>query len=347
MTELRRDPVIGQWVAVESDESSWGPERYDREDHSPKEAEICQFCPGREHQTPPEVDAVRGHGSMPNGAGWKVRVVPNKFPALRIEGELDRRGEGIYDLSNGVGAHEVLIETPDHFRELADLSVAELSDVIRMYQTRSVSLARDKRFKYILIFKNFGRSAGTSVEHAHSQIIALPMVPKYVMQKLEGARQYHQFRGRCVYCDIIQQEQDDKERIIVENDGFIAFCPFVPCYPFESWIIPKSHHSAFVELPGPELHALAAILRDVLVRLKTCLGNPSYNFYLQVAPVNGDRQPHFHWHIEILPQIAREAGYEWGTNFYMVRTSPNVAAKFLRETPGGGPAAGAGTHPQG
>lgn len=331
MAVLRRDPIIGRWVAIETKENSLHPSDYEREDHTPRHEATCQFCPGREQHTPPEVDVIRAEGTHANGPGWTVRAVSNKFPALRIEGDLDKRGIGIYDISNGVGAHEVIIETPDHHKHLADLTTEEMVNVIWLYQNRSLNLAKDRRFKYIMIFKNYGESAGASVEHAHSQLIALPMIPKFVLEELEGSRAYYDDRGKCVYCDIIQQEYRDKERVIMENDSFIAFCPYVPRYPFESWILPKEHHSDFCSLSDEERLALADILKTMLVRLKNCLKDPSYNFYLHVAPVNSGDQKSFHWHIEIVPQLMREDGFEWGTGFYRVRTSPSVAAGYLKE----------------
>jgi len=330
MTEMRRDPVLGRWVIVENEESSLGPQDYEKQDQSRSHAEICPFCPHKEGQTPPEVDAIRNDGSQPNGPGWDARVVPNKFPALRIEGELDKRGEGMYDQSNGIGAHEVVIETADHFRDLADLSVEEVVNVLRLYQNRSLSLAKDKRFKYIQIFKNYGESAGTSSEHAHSQIIALPTIPKYVNEKLDGAKSYYMFRERCLFCDMIDQEVEEKERVVTENEAFIALCPFVPRYPFETWIFPKEHQSSFCSLDDGGRYHLAAILKETLLRVKVALFDPSYNFYLHVAPVNYKEQEAFHWHIEVVPQLCREVGYEWGTGLYRVRTSPSVAAGHLR-----------------
>ena len=330
MSEVRRDPIIGRWVIVEEHDKSWSPAEYEREPRVQKQGAVCQFCSGREAQTPPEVDAIRPGAYAPNATGWLSRVVPNKFPALRIEGELDRRGVGLYDMTNGVGAHEVLIETPDHNKNLADYSIEEVVNVIKMYQNRSASLARDKRFKYVMIFKNYGQSAGASVEHAHSQIIALPMIPKYVAEELEGAQKYYDFRGRCVFCDMIQQEYQDQKRIITSNDGFLSFCPFVPRYPFESWIFPKDHSVDFVTMQDKEREQLAAILKDVLLRIKICLSDPSYNFYLHVTPVDYENPQSYHWHIEIVPQLTRIAGFEWGTGFYVVRTAASAAAEYLR-----------------
>jgi UDPglucose--hexose-1-phosphate uridylyltransferase len=331
MGELRRDPIIGQWVIVESDEKSLPPSGYEKEPQRRTQEAICQFCNGREAYTTQEVDAIRTSGSGANSPGWIARVIPNKFPALKIEGTLDKRGSGIYDLSNGIGAHEVLIETPDHNRDLADLTVEEIGNVIRLCQNRSLNLAQDKRFKYIMIFKNYGESAGASVEHAHSQIIALPMVPKTVLAEVEGSFSYYRYRGRCLYCDILQQEFEEKERIVTQNDSFVAFCPYVPRYPFEHWILPKEHNSDFLRLSDKDRYALASILKEMLCRMKTCLEDPSYNFYVHVPPLDYENRESFHWHIEVIPQLTREAGYEWGTGFYVVRTSPSMAADYLRK----------------
>lgn len=330
MAELRRNPVNGQWVIVHV-EDSWGPEQYEREDHAIRFKATCQFCPGKEFLTPPEIEAVRPAGSAANGAGWQVRVVPNKFPALRIEGNIDLRHDGMYTLSNGIGAHEVFIETPAHDRNLTDLSDEEMFHVVDKYQSRLNDLTHDRRFKYVLIFKNYGESAGTTVEHPHSQIIALPMIPQYVAQELEGARAYYERHQRCVCCDMIAQEYRDLERIITENGKFLVFCPFASGYPFECWIIPKDHRCQFAAMNHEEKHALGNILRETLRRIKGCLSDPSYNYYLHVAPVNDKPHESFHWHIEIVPKLMRTVGLERGTGFYTVPTSPDRAARYLRE----------------
>jgi len=329
MAQLRRDPIIGQWAVVHG-EDSLSPEQYEKEDQVPRHAATCQFCPGREHQTPPEVDAVRTQESAPNTPDWQARVVPNKFPALKIEGDIAEQKQGLFDMSNGVGAHEVLIETPSHDKSLADLTQTEIDHVIQLYQRRLRDLAGDKRFRYIIIFRNYGDSAGTSVEHPHSQIIALPMIPKYVLEELKGVKVYYDRNQRCVFCDMIKQERQDKERILLENDDFIAFCPFVSRYAFEYWVIPKQHRSKFAQLKDKGRQALAGILKETLSRLKACLSDPSYNYYLHVAPVNTPGEEVFHWHIEVVPKLTRTTGFEWGTGFYVVRTSPEKASAYLR-----------------
>ncbi len=330
MGELRRDPIVDRWVIVNLDEAG-GPDSFEKENHALKQEAVCQFCPGREHQTPPEIEALRPSGGASNTPGWQARVVPNKFPVLRIEGDLDRRGLGIFDMSNGIGAHEIVIETPVHDKNLADFTNQEMHEVIKKYWHRCLALSGDKRFKYVLIFKNFGESAGASLEHPHSQIIALPMVPKYVLEELHGAKSYFDYRGRCIYCDMIGQEHSDKERMVAENKEFVVFCPYAPRYPFESWIVPKRHEAHFTGMTDVEQYSLGCILKETLFRMKSALANPSYNFFIHTSPVQYAYQVSYHWHIEVIPKLTRVAGFEWGTGFYYVPTAPERAAKFLRD----------------
>jgi UDPglucose--hexose-1-phosphate uridylyltransferase len=330
MPELRRDPVVGRWVIIDSDHPK-GPLDFFKDDNTPTRKEICPFCPGREYQTPQEVDAVRPLKSLANTPGWLVRTVPNKFPVLSSDGQLQKDGIGIYDQMTGIGAHEVLIEGPDHDKTFTELTEEEMQAVISQYQGRFRKLSYDSRFKYVVIFKNFGSSAGATVEHTHSQIIALPMVPKTVLEELKGAEHYHQYRGRCVFCDMISQEYQDKERIVAENSSFLAFCPYAPRYAFETWIIPKEHSADFANIYETTQAHLAQILQDVLKRVKKVLGNPSYNYYLHTAPIGYANLACYHWHIEIIPKLTRSVGFEWGTGLHIVPTFPQDAARYLRE----------------
>ncbi len=332
MSELRRDPIGGRWVIVNTDVPV-KPEEYDHDAPKSGKSTVCPFCYGNEAQTPPEITSLRDPGTSPNTPGWQVRVIPNKFPALQIEGELDRRGLGIYDLSNGVGAHELIVETPYHDKDLSDLTVQELTDVIHFYCQRALDLEKDRRFKYIMVFKNYGVSAGASLGHPHTQIIALPMVPKNVKEEIIGAQNYFEYRDRCIFCDMIRQELQEKERIILENKNFFAFCPFVSRFPFEIWIIPKKHAGHFCQMPSEEVPDLAVILRGIVAKIKKVFGETSYNFIIHSSPINSDgaRVDSYHWHLEFLPKLTRVAGFEWGTGFYIVPTPPEIAAKFLRD----------------
>jgi len=331
MSEMRCDPIVGRWVVLDTDHPK-RPGDFPKETRKLSAKATCQFCPGKEHFTPHEVDAVRPQGSHANSPGWMVRTVPNKFPALGRDGEVEKEAWGMFDLMSGVGAHEVIIETPDHERDLADLSIEEVDLVLGQYLSRSRDLAKDKRHKYICIFKNFGSSAGATVEHAHSQLIALPMVPKTVLEELRGSHAYHQARGACVFCDMIEQEYKDRERIVCENKSFLAFCPFAPRYAFEVWVIPKAHSASFADMDEAARKDLAAHLHEVLDRVRKVLGGPAYNFYIHTAPIDYANPQHYHWHIEIIPKLTRSIGFEWGTGLHIVPTLPHEAAGYLRKS---------------
>jgi len=332
MSELRKDPIAGRWVIVTTDEIN-KPEDYEQDIPQKWRAGACPFCYGNEASTPPEIVAIRDNNTAPNTPGWQVRVVPNKFPALQIEGALERRPVGMYDMTSGIGAHEVIIETPYHHKNMCDLLDEEMGNILRMYCQRALDLERDKRFKYIMIFKNYGPEAGASMEHPHTQIIALPMVPKNVKEEIRGARNYFDYRERCIFCDILRQEREDKERIVMENKNFMAFCPFVSRFPFEIWIIPKKHSGFFCQTPYEQIPDLAVMLKSIIAKVNKLFGNPSYNFIIHTSPINSDTHymDIYHWHLEFIPKLTRVAGFEWGTGFYVVPTPPELAAKFLRE----------------
>ena len=292
--------------------------------------EHCPFCPGHEALTPPEIMSYRQNGGMPNTPGWDVRVVPNKFPALQVEGTLDREGEGMFDRMNGIGAHEVIIETPDHDRTLAAMSEPEIERVLSAYRDRIQDLKRDFRLRYILIFKNHGAAAGATLEHAHSQLIALPIVPDFVREEIEGARRHFAAKERCVYCDIVREDLRDGRRVILENAEIVALSPYAPRFPFETWLLPKRHGSRFEEAPRHEFASLARMIKMVLQRIDRALERPSYNLIVHTSPFSEDTSEIYHWHLELMPKLTKVAGFEWGTGFYINPTSPEEAARVLR-----------------
>jgi len=329
MPQLRKDPIVGRWVVVNV-EKPLHPQDFHLPPFKRKGEKNCPFCYGNEHMTPPEIQVIADGERQPNTSGWRVRVVPNKYPALRIEGQLDKKGLGMYDMSNGIGAHEVIIDTPHHFKGLEELGVEEIKDILRMYCLRSLDLRKDKRFKYILIFKNVGAEAGASLEHPHSQLIALPMVPKNVKEEIKGAKRYFEFRERCVFCDMIAYEMESQERIIYQNDLFLAFCPLSSRFSFEVWIIPKEHKDDFATMSELELERLASSIKEVIRKLRKVLGEHPYNYIIHTSPVNTDSHFSYHWHIEIMPKLTRVAGFEWGSGFYIVFTPPELAAQYLK-----------------
>jgi UDPglucose--hexose-1-phosphate uridylyltransferase len=328
--ELRKDPVTNRWVIIATDRAK-RPTDFVREKVTIHSSGFCPFCPGNESKTPPEIMAYRPDGSGRNQPGWTLRVVPNKFPALGIEGTLSRQGEGLYDKMNGIGAHEVIIETTDHQLTIASMPIRSVEDVIWSYRDRILDLKKDRRFRYVLIFKNHGEAAGASLEHTHSQLIALPVVPMRVREEVDNAREYYNYKERCIFCDILRQEQEAGVRVIAENKDFAALAPFAPRFPFEMWILPKVHQSAFEESQKHEFEQLARMLKEVLTRLDKVLDFPAYNYTIHTSPLTEANNDHYHWHLEIMPKLTKVAGFEWGTGMYINPTPPEEAARFLRE----------------
>ncbi|MBI4889321.1 MAG: galactose-1-phosphate uridylyltransferase [Acidobacteria bacterium] len=329
MPDLRKDPITGRWVIIATDRAR-RPADFTREPVRSTHGRICPFCPGHEGKTPPEVLAYRGSGG-PNQSGWSLRVVPNKFPALRVEGEVDRQGEGLYDHMNGIGAHEVIIESPDHAASLAEMPEKAVSDVFFAFRDRILDLKKDPRLRYVIVFKNHGEAAGATLEHTHSQLIALPVVPKRVQEELDGAQRYYHFRERCIFCDILQQELASRQRIVFETDHFLAVAPYASRFPFETWIVPRRHSSHFSSAEPSILHNLGWTVRTVLRKFEKVLERPAFNAIIHTAPVQDGELDHYHWHIELIPKLTKVAGFEWGTGFYINPTPPEEAARFLRE----------------
>jgi UDPglucose--hexose-1-phosphate uridylyltransferase len=330
LPELRKDPITGRWVII-STERGKRPNDFVRESVEIKGKGMCPFCPGNEGKTPPEIVAYGRNGSGRDTPGWTVRVVPNKFPALGIEGNLDREGEGLFDRMNGIGAHEVIIETPDHNKTMAMLSDDGVEQVLWAYRDRVQDLKNDRRFRYILLFKNHGEPAGASLEHTHSQLIALPIVPKRVREEVDNAKHYYDEKERCIFCDMIRQEVETETRVIFENDHFIALSPYAPRFPFETWILPHQHSSSFEDMPRAMYRSLSQLLREFLGRLDSVLAKPSYNLVVHTSPIGEETNEHYHWHIEMMPKLTKVAGFEWGTGFYINPTPPEEAARYLRE----------------
>ncbi|HZR23337.1 MAG TPA: galactose-1-phosphate uridylyltransferase [Vicinamibacterales bacterium] len=329
MPELRKDPVTGRWVIISTDRQK-RPHDFKFERAEIIGREHCPFCPGHESFTPPEVTAYRQNGSAPNQPGWDVRVVPNKYPALQVEGTFDRHGDGMYDRMNGIGAHEVVIETPHHDRTMALMSEPEIVQVLWAYRERMLDLKRDIRLRYILIFKNHGAAAGATLEHPHSQLIALPIVPDFVREEIDGSRKHFAIKERCVFCDIVRQDLADGKRVIAENADVVAIAPYAPRFAFETWLLPKHHSARFEEAPRHDYESLARVLKTILQRMDRALEQPSYNLIIHTSPFAEDTTDVYHWHVEILPKLTRVAGFEWGTGFYINPTPPEEAARVLR-----------------
>jgi UDPglucose--hexose-1-phosphate uridylyltransferase len=340
MPELRKDPIIDRWVIIAA-ERGRRPNDF-VVDSDPPSGAFCPFCPGNEGKTPPEI-AQWGRESpdAPDTTGWRVRVVPNKFPALTQEGTLDRQGLGMFDMMNGIGAHEVVIESPRHDWDFASATPQETRDILCAYVARMNALRQDERFVYTLVFRNNGTVAGASLAHPHSQIISVPIVPAQVKEHLDAARDYYREKTRCVFCDVIRQEISMRDRVVEENEHFVVLSPYAARFPFQLQIFPRRHSHDFTQMTPVETEALGDTLSRNLRRIKETLNNPAYNLMVQSAPHEHPRdgRPEFwgtiaqdyHWHIDILPRLTKVAGFEWGTGFYINPISPESATEYLRE----------------
>jgi len=341
MPEFRKDPLTDSWVIM-AEERGQRPQDFSEEDPLDEPREFCPFEPGNEDMTPPEVYAIRPDSDQRQD--WAVRVVPNKYPALAIEGTLNREGVGMFDKMNGVGAHEVVIETPEHDLELPDYSAEQIEFVLKAYQDPMKYLRGDRRFRYTLVFKNHRRQAGASLEHPHSQIIALSVTPRRVKEQLNSARKHYREKRRCIFCDILKQELERDERIVMKNQDFVVWSPFAARFPFEMWILPREHSHDYTNITNSKRSQFGSILRKTVEKLRQALQSPPYNYLINTAP-NFDTpqsmelagqtiEDDYHWHLEIIPRITRIAGFEWGTGFYINPTPPEEAARFLREETG-------------
>ena len=340
MSELRWDPLKNNWTIITEGRSRRPQDFIQQRSHI--EMASCPFCPGNEAKTPAEIYAFRPNGSQPNQPGWQVRVIPNKFPALRIEGELNNKAEGLYDRMNGIGAHEVIIEHPDHERSLADLSAEEIAEVLKAYRTRMLDLRNDSRFRYLFVFKNYGVEAAANVPHSHSQLIAVPLIPPTVTTELSACREHFERKERCLICDLLSQERNSKIRVVRDDGNFLVYAPFASSVPFELMIAPLEHSHDFTLQTDQQLLLLADTLCDTLRRLRAVLRDPPYSFILHSAPpmhLRWGRPDYwaslpsdYHWHIEIAPKLTRVAGFEWGCGFQINPTAPEEAAEFLRNS---------------
>lgn len=294
--------------------------------------EFDPFAEGNETETPPEVLALREQESSPNGMGWRVRVVPNRYPALASTDHHCDSADGLYQSRSGIGVHEVIIECPHAESNFARLSLQNIREVLGVYRDRLLELKKDRRLVHALIFKNQGTLAGASLPHSHSQLIASTFVPSVIEQELSGARQYFEKHGRNLFLVMIDEEIKDGSRVVFETELFIAFCPYASRFPFEICIIPKYSSSHYENLTQPAISELGSVLRTVLAKFDRELDQPSYNFVLHSAPFDQPELPYFQWHLELFPRLTRVAGYEWGSGIFINTVLPEDAASRLRKS---------------
>ena len=330
MSEIRRDLVKQNWVAVASDRAL-KPNDFPiakRDLGKVAAGGFCPFCEGNESFTPPEVAVYRPEDTEANSGGWSIRTIPNKFSAFELQGQLVESQKGVYKTYNGLGKHEVVIETPEHGVEFHEFDQERVYKILTMLKQRYNDLARDERIKYIQIYKNRGMFGGASLEHSHSQIVALPFVPR----ENEGLPQYYASKGTCLICDMVQQECTEKERVIWETEDFVLICPYASRFSYEAWIIPRRHTEHFGQINEQEMDSLAHILLTYTRAMIDCLQDPSYNFVINTAPVNVDHQSGYHWYIEVTPRLLVQAAVEVATGIYINPVAPEISAQMLKES---------------
>jgi UDPglucose--hexose-1-phosphate uridylyltransferase len=327
--QLRYNLITRQWVIIATERVS-RPDQFRRktsgEQKLPQYVPSCPFCPGNEDQTPPEV--LR----LPKEGPWQVRVTPNRYAALTREGELVRSGTGIKRTVTGVGIHDVIVETPDHSKTTALLDDQQVEKIVEAYRQRYLNVLCDERVEQVTIFKNHGEAAGTSLQHPHSQLIATPVIPTEMRDRMEMALRYYDETGACIFCHNLSEEMEEGSRVVLETERFVAFIPFAALSPFHIWIFPKRHEASFGAVTDSDLSDLARMLRRVLLKLHRGLNNPDFNYTIRTAPTESGWSRYYHWYLSVVARVTRLAGFEIGSGMFINVAMPEESAKFLRDT---------------
>lgn len=317
-----------EWVIIATERAK-RPEDFlkgrEKRPELPEHSPTCPFCPGNEEKTPPSVLTIE------EGSAWKLRVVPNKFAAVQPQYSTERERVGRFLKADGFGIAEVIIETPIHNTTIATMEIPDVQRVLDVYKSRQVAISQDSRINMITIFRNHGSKAGTSLEHPHSQIIATPIVPPHVRNPLTQAVLAFDSFGSCIFCDMIAEELKQQERIILETEHFVAFCPFASRSPFEARILPKRHNSSFSTISDAEIADLAYVLRTLLRKIYIGLDNPDYNYIVRSAPTTDEDARYYHWYILAVLKLTTPAGFEIGSGIYINTTFPEQCAAFLKD----------------
>ncbi len=329
MSSLRFDVTTGDWI-IFAPERARRPNQHKQDRVSPPpapDAKFCPFCPGNEGASTKEIHTIRD----PSSGAWQVRVIANKFPALRIEDDINRHEDGrLFRRMGGCGAHEVVIESPEHDVYLAHQSAAQIERVLITLHQRFNDLMRDLRFQTIIIFKNHGEGAGTSIRHPHCQIIATPVVPRLMRLKHRVAIDYFDQMGRCLYVDLLNDEIIERDRILLDNDQYTAVMPYASHVPYQIRIFPKRREASFGHADPASFSALAQLLKAVLQKLHYGLNDPDYNMTLNTVPRGDEDEEYFNWHIDILPRLTNPAGFELGSGMAINVVLPEEACQSLR-----------------
>jgi UDPglucose--hexose-1-phosphate uridylyltransferase len=331
MSEIRQNIATKDWVIIATERAKRPKDflkKRKEEVKLPEYVENCPFCPGNEKMAPVENFSIR------DGKNWKVRVIPNKFPAVSAVGKLINREKGIIRWVSGVGIHDVIIETPKHNLTTALLDNEQVLDIIKTYKERYLDVMKDDRVELIMFFKNHGESAGTSLEHPHSQMVATPVVPSYIRQRIADTMHYYDDHRECIFCKMLREEIKMGERIILESKNFVGFIPYAALSPFHIWILPKRHMASFPEINDEEMVDFADVLKTILKKIYYGLNNPDYNYVIRSLPGISRKNRFFHWYFSIIPRVSKAAGFELGSGMFINVALPEESARFLRGVKG-------------
>lgn len=328
MSEWRVDPVTGQWTLV-ADDLPLARRDFVLDGGSRPLDVPCPLCEGREATAGREIFAVRNEGP-PDTPGWQLRVVPNRVPALRVEAGAVGAQDGLLLHRPGLGAHEVVVESPHHDRTWYTMTADELALVFRAWRARMADLRHDARLRAALAFKNHGAEAGARLVHPHSQVMAMPRVPPHLTHEVEASHRHHDATGRCLLCDLVAQERGSGLRIVADSATHVALAPYASRVPFETWVVPVGHGARFDEAPDDAIEALAVAVSRLLDRMAVALESPAFNAVLHSAPFDEPGDGAYHWHLEVLPRVLRPGGFDLGSGVPVNPVAPEKAARVLR-----------------
>ena len=335
--EVRKDYLLDRWVVIAT-ERGRRPTDFAKKERKKAKKGVCPLCPGNEHMTPPAVlvylKSGRGVRKARDEDGfrhknWLIRCVPNLYPAFNPPKTGEMRIVKDDDLAVAFGHHEVLMESPVHNEHPSDAKISQLVHVVNAYVDRLRELSSKPYVKYVSIFRNHGLEAGASLSHAHSQIIATPLLPTVVEEEMKASRRFWRRNKKCVFCEILKKEVEGP-RLILENAEYVAFAPWASVNPLEFWILPKRHETSLLEMSQKNVKTFAETLKACFSGLKKLLNDPPYNFGFHLA-INKDAKNCYHWHLEVYPKLAIWAGFEKSTGMYINTVSPEVAAESLRK----------------
>lgn len=327
MSELRLNLIAKEWVIIATEHAKkpeefrqWKEKRY-----LPEYLDSCPFCPGNEATTPNEIFRVEEAGT------WKIRVIPNRLAVVSDKVEGGRVNVGLRHSAIGVGRHEIIVESPIHNMSIPFLEIGDISGILKVYRDRFIEAYKDPKVEHVIIFKNQGEASGTTLQHPHSQLIGIPVVPQDIRARIEETMRYYNTTGDCLMCATINDELTDGKRIISATEHFVTFIPYAALSPFHTWIFPKRHMASFADIEDSEINDLAMALRTALSKLHYGLDNPDFNYVIRSEGPQKNHSKHFHWYLSIVPRLSQASGFALGSGMYINPSLPEKVASFMRE----------------